>query len=90
MTDWSLFYAAVTAFAAVLTLIGGALVYFTRLIVKSTLADFRAELLDQLNGRYLKTELANALIQRADERYAQTRADVADIYRLLECRRAKG
>ena len=90
MTDWSLFYTAITAFTAILALVGTMLAFFTRLIVRGALSDFRIELLEQLNGRYLKADIATTLIQRADERQAQNRADIEDLYRLLECKRTKG
>jgi hypothetical protein len=89
MQDWNLFYSAITAFSAIMAAAGGLLAFLTRLIIRGALADFRLELLESLDGRYLKNEIANALFKRLDEKQVDCTASIDDLYRLLECRRIK-
>jgi len=52
-------------------------------------AGFENRLLERLNGRYLKADIAEELIKRSDERHTQNRANIEDIYRFLECKRTR-
>lgn len=48
-------------------------------LLKQELAEFENRFLERLNGRYLQTKIAEALIKSADLRYETVTNDVAEI-----------
>lgn len=69
--------------------LGAALITVMRWMISWQFAGFENRLLERLNGRYLKADIAEELIKRSDERHTQNRANIEDIYRLLECKRTR-
>lgn len=58
----------VSATAAVVAVIGGGLGVYVRLAIKSALGEFKAELLETLNGRYLLRREADVIFAELGRR----------------------
>ena len=83
MTTSPTFWEALGVFIALLSVLAGGAAYFVKLAISHELEQFENRFLERLNGRYLSTKVAEAIIQRADERYEAMKRDFEALSNLV-------